>query len=165
MRSFFICAAIVLVLGTAQSAELIQNDTVRLDLRGDWRREPGDTPEQFVLVSKMKDVSLVLSTLKFKSSGVDLEMMTDKIREFRMRAEAETAKEFNRKIEIADPLKTRNDRGWHLQYFGRDNTGRTFRYYGIIVSGKVLNIYAESPTADFKKLEAVIQEVFAGLQF
>jgi hypothetical protein len=165
MRALLVCLAFLVTLPTTYSAELIETDVLRLQLKGDWKREPGETPEQFVLVSKMKDAALTISTMKFKTSGVDLEMMVDKLREFRMLGERDAAKEFNRKVEIADPLKTKGDRGWHLQYFGRDNTGRTFRYYGIVVPGKLLNIYAESPTADLKQLDAVLQEVFAGVQF
>jgi hypothetical protein len=31
--------------------------------------------------------------------------------------------------------------------------------------GKLMNIYAESPRADLKQLEDVLQEIFEGLQF
>jgi hypothetical protein len=165
MRSTIFALAFLFFSASVIAAETITTDTFRLEMKGDWRKLANSDPEQFTLRSKFKRVGLTISTTTFKESGVDLERMTKKLQEFRLDAEAAAAKKFNRKMEIAEPLITKVDRGWHLQYFGQDNTGRRFRFYGIVVPGKLMNIYAESTTADLKQLEEVLQEIFAGLQF
>ena len=165
MRSAIFSLAFLFCAAPTIAAETIATDTFRLELKGDWRKQANSDPEQFTLLSRAKGVGLTISTTKFKESGVDLERMTKKLQEFRLKAEATAAKEFDRTMEIAEPLITKVDRGWHVQYFGQDNTSRRFRYYGIVMPGKIMNIYAESPTANLKQLEEVLQEIFAGLQF
>lgn len=165
MRSTIFSLAFLFLTASVSAAETIATDTFRLEMKGDWRKQANSDPEQFTLLSRAKSVGLTISTTKFKESGVDLEWMTKKLEELRLKAEATAAKDFDRKMEIAEPRITKVDRGWHLQYFGQDNTGRRFRYYGIVMPGKLMNIYAESPTANLKQLEEVLQEIFAGLQF
>ncbi|WP_233423776.1 hypothetical protein [Paracidovorax citrulli] len=165
MRSFLLAGILALVVLPAMSAETLETDTFRLEMKGDWKKEPSSDAEQFTLTSRKKDVCLTVSTMKFKESGVDLERMTKKLQEVRLSVEEAAGKRFNRKIEIAEPLVTKAERGWHLQYFGKDNTGRKFRYFGIVVPGKLMNIYAESSSANFEQLDEVLQEIFKGLQF
>jgi len=165
MRTLTLAVILLAVTPGLRAAATIATDTFHLELKGDWRKQANADPEQFNLTSRAKDVGLTLSTMKFKETGVDLEKMTKKLQEFRLDGEATAAKRFNLKMEIAEPKMTKADRGWHLQYFGTDNTGRHFRYYGIVVPGKLLNIYAESASANFEQLDEVLQEIFAGLQF
>lgn len=165
MRALFCWWIFLFSAASAWAAETIVTDTFKLEMKGDWRRQANSELDQFTLVSKVKGVSLTVSTTTFKDSGVNLEEMTKKLQGIRLRAEESAAKAFNRKMEIAEPRISKVDRGWHLQYFGNDNTGRRFRYYGLVMPGKLMNIYAESPTADLKQLEDVLQEIFEGLQF
>lgn len=165
MRLFLLTGILALLSMPAMSAEILETDIFRLEMKGDWKKVPTNDAEQFMLISRKMDVSLTLSTMKFKETGVDLERMTRKLQESRLSGENSAGRKFNRKIEIAEPLLTIADRGWHLQYFGKDNTGRKFRYYGIVAPGKLMNLYAESSSANLEQLEVVLQEVFKGLQF
>lgn len=165
MRSFFVAGILALLTLPVMPAETLETDTFRLEMKGDWKRESSSDAAQFTLNSRMADVGLTLSTMKFKEAGVDLERMTKKLQEVRLSGEDAAGRRFNRKMEIAEPLITKADRGWHLQYFGKDNTGRKFRYFGIVVPGKVMNIYAESSSVSFEQLDEVLQEIFKGLQF
>jgi hypothetical protein len=128
MRALFCSWIFLFSAASAWAAETIVTDTFKLEMKGDWRRQASSDPEQFALVSKVKGVSLKVSTTTFKDSGVNLEEMTKKLQGIRLRAEESAAKVFNRKMEIAEPLISKVDRGWHLQYFGTDNTGRRCRY-------------------------------------
>ncbi|WP_156480036.1 hypothetical protein [Collimonas pratensis] len=147
------------------AAETMKTDTFSLEMQGDWKKGPSSDSEQFTFSSRKLGVDLTISTMKFKELGVDLERMTRKLQEFRLSGEEAAAKKFNLRMEISEPLITRADRGWHLQYFGNDSTGRTFRYYGIVVPGKLMNIYAESSSASLQQLDETLQEIFRGLQF
>ncbi|WP_426339206.1 hypothetical protein ACN9MZ_23115 [Pseudoduganella sp. S-14] len=165
MRQILSAGLLALTALSARSAETLETDTYRLEMKGDWKKKPANDAEQFTLVSRMKGISLTISTMKLKETVVDLERMTRKLQESRLSGEESAGKKFNRKIVIAEPLITKADRGWHLQYFGNDNTGRKFRYYGIVVPGKLMSIYAESSSANLEQLEEVLQEIFKGLQF
>lgn len=151
-------------MNTSLAGATIETDTFRLELKGDWRKSQGSDPEQFQLRSEDRGVDATLSTVTF-SETADLGVLTEKLKDMRLDAEEKAARRFNRQMEIADPLIAEYGRGWQLQYFGRDNTGRHFRYFGLVFPGKLLNLFVESDTANFEDLDSALQEVFSGLQF
>jgi hypothetical protein len=144
--------------------ETITTDTFHLEMRGDWKGTPTGDPEQFSLASESQDTALTLSTFVFPESA-DLALMAERLLDVRLGAEQSAAEQFQRHMEIAEPQVSPSDRGLYAQYFGRDTTGRHFRYFAILVPGKIMSIYAESGTADFEQLDEALQEVFEGLQF
>lgn len=156
--------ATVMTMNTSLAGVTIETDTFRLELKGDWRGDPSCDPEQFQLRSEERDVDATVSTVTF-SETADLRVLTEKLRGLRLDAEEGAARRFNRQMEIADPLIVEYSRGWQLQYFGRDNTGRHFRYFALVFPGKLLNLFVESGTANFEELDSALQEVFSGLQF
>lgn len=114
MRLFLFAAVLAVLSPPAMSAETLETDTFRLEMNGDWQKIPTNDPEQFTLISRKLNVSLTLSTVKFREAGVDLERMTKKFQETRLVGEEAAGTRFNLKIYIAEPLITKADRGWHL---------------------------------------------------
>lgn len=151
-------------MNTSFGSDVIETDTFRLVLKGDWKQSHGTDAEQFQLRSEGRDVDATVSTMTF-SEAADLGRLTEKLKDMRLKGEEDAARRFDRRMEIAEPLIVEYGRGWQLQYFGRDNTGRHFRYFALVFPGKLLNLFVESDTATFEQLDLALQELFSGLQF
>lgn len=136
-----------------------------LTLNGDWRELPSDDPEQKTFVSQTHDVRLVISSLDVTGSQVDPQEAAQHLVQMRMNAERDAAQRFGRLMTIAEPVVEPQPWGAMVAYYGRDNTGRTFNFSGMVTRRQVLQTYVESPTLSGDELFAVFQEIHQGLTF
>jgi hypothetical protein len=93
----------------------------------------------------------------------DTERIASKLKEFRFAGENNAVKTYNLKMTIADPFVVPFSRGHQVAYYGHDNTNRQFRYIGLVLSSKVINIYADSKTKNQRELKGIFNTLPKGL--
>lgn len=150
---------------SAHSAEVIETPAFKLKLEGSWTDEQSSDPEQKSYFSKKLDVGITTSYMFVSAKTTDTERIANKLKEFRLDGENKMAKAFDLHLTIAEPVVIPFSKGHQVAYFGHDNTNRQFRYLGLVLPKKTINIYAESKTKSQKELEDIFNQLLKGLSF
>ncbi len=164
MRKLFITLWALLSLNRAEAADIV-TPAFTLKLPGDWRLEKASSEDQQSAYSKSLDAGLTTSFVSMKAKPADTERIATKIKDFRLDAEAGAAKEFDLHMTIADPIVVPFSKGHQTAYFGHDNTGRQFRFLGLVTPDKTVSIYIESKSRSQAELESIFNELLKGLLF
>lgn len=164
MRKLLACLLAFLPFG-AWAASSVETRAFTLKLEGDWKQQQSSDPEQQTYYSKQLDVGLTTSFMLIKAKRSDTERIANKLKDFRLAAENTAADKFGLKMTIADPIVVPFSKGHQVAYYGHDNTNRQFRYLGLVLPSKVINIYAESKTRSQKEVEEVFEELLKSLSY
>ncbi len=156
-------AAVFASIPLVASAEVVDTPAFKLKLGGDWARLKSSDAEQVVLRSARLDVTATVSYTLMRAKPADTERVANKLKEFRLQAEEASAREFNVKLTIVEPIVVPMDGGHQVAYYGRDDRGRQFRYLGAVFPHKVVNIFVESPSKSEVGLKAVFDDLLRGL--
>jgi len=143
----------------------IDTPAFKLKLEGDWKPEKTSDPEQYSYYSRKLDVGLTASFTLINAKPSDTERIANKLKEFRLGGEDKAAKAFNLKMTIVEPIVVPFSKGHQVAYYGHDNKNRQFRYLGLVMPTKTINIYAESKTRSQKELEDIFNQLLKGLNF
>ncbi|HEY4340349.1 MAG TPA: hypothetical protein VGM97_10430 [Steroidobacteraceae bacterium] len=149
----------------AWASSTIETPAFTLKLNGDWIPGRSSDPEQRTFYSKQLDVGLTISFTFMKAKPSDTERIASKLKEFRLAGENSAAKTYNLKMTIADPIVAPFSKGHQVAYYGHDNTNRQFRYLGLVLPSKVINVYADSKTRNQRELEQIFNKLLKGLGF
>jgi len=149
----------------AGASSSIETPAFTLKLQGDWKPERSSDPEQQTYYSKQNDVGLTTSFMLMNGNSISTERIANKLKDFRLAGENKVAEKFKIRMTIADPIVVPFSKGHQVAYYGHDNTNRQFRYLGLVLPSKTINIYAESKTRSQKELEDIFNELLEGLSF
>lgn len=149
----------------ASAADLIQTSAFELKLAGTWVREQSSDPGQQSCYSKELDTGVTTSFILLDARPNDTERMAHKLKEFRLAGEDQAASEFNLKMTIAEPIVVPFSMGHQVAYYGHDSKNRQFRYLGLVLPNKIINVYAESKSKSQKELEEIFNQLLKGLSF
>jgi hypothetical protein len=163
MRKAF--AALLGLLPFLAGAHTLDAGAFQLKLPAGFTSQPSSDPQQFVLYSKAEDTYLTLSYLPMNAPAARLPEVARKLLEFRLQGEQAAAAASGLHLTIAEPIVVPFSRGQQVAYFGKDNHGRVFRYLGIVVPQKTINVFAESPSRSTQDLEKLFNQVLQGLKF
>jgi len=165
MRRAIAIVASIFSQGGIQAADLVETPAFKLHVSGDWRLVQSVDPEVRLLYSKELDVGVTASFMFMSAKPSDTERIATKLKEFRLQAENKAAAKLNLRMTIAEPIVVPFSQGHQVAYFGHDNTGRQFRYLGLALPAKNINLYAESKTRSQGELEKVFNQLLNGLSF
>ena len=148
----------------AIASTAIDTPAFKMELSGDWVQEQAQDSGQKSYYSKSLDTGLTTSYLLMKAKPSDTERIASKLIEFRLRGENAAANEFNIKMTIAEPILVPFSEGHQVAYYGHDSNNRQFRYLGVVMADKTINIYAESKTKSQSELEVIFNNLLKGLK-
>jgi len=154
-RSVQIVEAVVL--------ELKEPKYFKIALEGDWIETATNDPEQRAVYSKQSDVGVTISRMSGNFAKTGIDRAAEKLKDFRLAAEKKAGQTFQVHMTIASPVVAPFSRGYQVAYYGHDSRGRQFRYLGLVMSDKMINIYAESKSQTQEGLENVFASFIQGL--
>ena len=164
MRPLLVALVGLFCMNTS-AADSIQTPAFELKLPGTWVRESSSAPERYSYYSKELDTAITASFQLMNAKPSDTERIAHKLKEFRLAAENDAASEFNLKMTIAEPVVVPFSKGHQVAYYGHDTKNRQFRYLGLVLPNKTINIYAESESKSQQELEVIFNQVLRGLTF
>ena len=148
----------------AIASTMIDTPAFKMELEGVWVQEQTQDKEQNLYYSKSLDTGLTTSYLMMNAKPSDTERIANKLIDFRLRGENAAANEFNLKMTIAEPILVPFPKGHQVAYYGHDSSNRQFRYLGVVMPDKTINIYAESKTKSQAELEVIFNNLLKGLK-
>jgi hypothetical protein len=156
-------ALATLFAGRAVAAtQTIETPGFRLRLEGEWKLRPIVDPEQRIAYSSAEDVEITTSYLPLPPKAPGTERVANKLKELRLDAENEAARKYHLRTTIAGPVVQTFQDGHMVAYYGHDDTGRQFRYLGLVFPDKVVNLYAESKSRSQAELETFFKKMLEG---
>jgi hypothetical protein len=84
--------------------------------------------------------------------------------EFRLQAENRAAQSFNLKMTIAEPVVVAIAGGHAVAYYGSDNSGRQFRYSGVVTPKWITSVFVESRSRSEAQLKLILDELLEKLK-
>jgi hypothetical protein len=146
------------------SAEVtIRNSEYELHLDKDWIQVQCDNKEQVSFISKSQNAQLRIMVIDYKEFfdyQLKPEQMEKAAKALVLVGIKEEYKRSNgRTVTITNQLVSKIDRGYRADYSGRDSTNRSFKFIGIALPDKALNVLLEMPSQFENQLEPIAQFV------
>ena len=141
----------------------ISTPAFKLKLSEGWIQEPTNDTEQCSYYSHAKDIGIMCSYILMNAKLEDTDRIAKKLIEFRLGGEEAAANKFNLKMTISEPFIAPFSKGHQVAYFGHDSSNRQFRYLGVVMPSKAINIYAESSSKSQAELEEEFNTLLKGL--
>lgn len=151
--------------GPARADGVIETPAFILTLPGKWVAEPGADPAKRSYYSKKLDVGITTSFLMREADPGNTEQLARRLKEARVAGEQQVAKQFDYRLDMVDPVVVAFARGHQVAYQGQDSNGRQFRYLGLVLPSKTIQIYIESKTRNQAQLEAIFDDLLTYLRF
>ncbi|MCU7878985.1 MAG: hypothetical protein KZQ84_19725 [Candidatus Thiodiazotropha sp. (ex Lucinoma borealis)] len=148
----------------AIASAMIDTPAFKMELEGDWVQEQVQDKEQKSYYSKSLDTGLTTSYLMMNAKPSDTERIANKLIEFRLNGENAAANKFNLKMTIVEPILVPYSKGHQVAYYGHDSNNRQFRYLGVVMPDKTINIYTESKSKSQAELEVIFNNLIKGLK-
>ena len=133
-------------------------------LDGDWTVRCAIREEnQYCLISKVNDAQLTISGVDFKVRPGTLDKLAKATMRFVLNNEANNHSQGRGTIERnwTSPIPG----GIQLNYEGHDETGRFFRYAGLLFEYKLVNVYLEMPTRSASNSASVFESVLQRIRY
>jgi hypothetical protein len=162
MRKLF-PALFLTICGLAHADSMIDTPDFKLNLPGDWVVERTKDASQHSFYSKQQDVGITASSMHFKRGVPDLRRIANKLVETRLAAENAAGGEYGLHMTIAEPIVVPFRQGYQVAYYGHDSKNRQFRYLGVVVDGRIVNVYVESQSKSQQELENHFNQLLKGL--
>ncbi len=162
MRKLLAAILALLSFGAA-AGTAIETPAFKLMLGDGWTRGQSTDAEQQTYYSAKEDVGLTTSFMLVNAQPKDTERMANKLRDFRLKAEDTAAAQYGLKMTIVEPIVTPYGDGYQIAYYGHDSNNRQFRYLGVVMPKKIINIYAESKGRSQQELEVAFNGLLKGL--
>lgn len=143
----------------------VEHDELVFSLPGDWRSVPSEDREQLLFESDELEASVVLSVMRDLS--IPFEKLESSARVFaKARCDAE--------IDARPPGSVRFQEPWinlksaeqiaEVAYSGSDDTGLTFRFYGVVTRRKVVSVWIASSASNERRANAIVDDAIRGLR-
>lgn len=164
MRTTAAVLATVLWLGWASAAEHIVTSTSSFQVGGDWQLRRNRTSDDVSLYSDSRGIEVFILTQALPERPLKLKSLAE---DLVRRAELDhdrTAEHMHVAVARSAPVLSEFGRGWKAEFSGSDTSGRHFRHLQFVLPGRIIALYAESPSASSTAIEAAVQEVVRGMQ-
>ncbi len=149
----------------ALAAQTIETPAFTLKLPGDWKPQTTSDPDEHSYYSEAMDVRLATSFVVLDTLPTDTESVANRLKEVARDSEHWAAKHMNLDLTMAEPTVTQLPWGHRVAYFGHDNSHRQFRYVGLVLDRKAINVYVQSQSRSERELEAIVDRLLDGLAF
>ena len=120
----------------------VEHEELIFSLSGDWRGVPSEDREQLFFESVEHEASIVFSVMR--DLAIPIEKLESSARFFaKARCDAEISARAPGTVRFQEPwvgLKSDKEIA-EIAYSGNDDTGLTFRFYGLITRRKVVSIW------------------------
>jgi hypothetical protein len=143
----------------------MEDPNFSLELSPAWRALANDDAEQYSFRDDARDVDLTLSTMALAIRPDGLDQFANVLVNARLRAEADTARAFERRLTIFEPVIAPLPWGRALAYYGHDDGGRQFSYSAIITVFGFVGAFISSARLGERELMEALDEVVSGIVF
>jgi hypothetical protein len=116
------------------------------------------------LISDKYRVVATVSAQTVTRPGADVEAIAARLLELREKVERRHMEKAQRTLTLTTASK-KLPFGVQIEYFGHDSAGRELRYFGLVASTKVVNLYLETYGQSEDGLSQVFRELLKGLRF
>jgi hypothetical protein len=161
----WLCLLLVTGAPAAHADGVIETPAFILKLPGKWVAAPGSDAAKRSYYSKKLDVGLTASFVMREADPGDTAQLAQRLRDVRLAGEQQVAAQFNYTLDLVDPVIVAFARGHQVAYQGQDSNGRQFRYLGLVLPTKTIQIYLESKTRSQPELEGIFNELLTWLRF
>lgn len=143
----------------------VEHEELIFSLPGDWASVPSEDREQLLFESAQSEASIVLSVMRDLS--ISLDKLESTARFFgKVRAETEVAARPPGSVRFGDPwvnFKSAEEIA-EVAYAGADDTGLTFRFYGVVTRRKVVSVWVASSASNERLANKIVDDAIKGLR-
>lgn len=126
-----------------------------VELGSVWAVESQPDPGVYQLVAESYRTAATIAGKRWRKKPDDLKVTAAEYLKLRRSVEAQMAQEYGRTQTIHESLKEQ-PYGYQIELWGQDSEGRQFRYWAIVGSVKVVEIYMET----YSQSEVALEEIF-----
>lgn len=163
MKKFLLGICALFGLGAATDT-VVTTPAYSLKLGPGWVETPSTDPEQVNYFSSKENIYFVGSVMTLQNARPEqLEKITNKLRDMRIKAEEHVAAVAGRHVTVAEPLVAKFADGYQVSYWGHDDKHREFRYLGIVSTKYIASVYIESPTRSQQDIEGYFNTLLKSL--
>lgn len=144
---------------------MISDPNFSLRLEACWRETPSDDPEQYTFRDDARAIDLTLSAMTLAVAAGAIDEFARVLVDTRLRAEGDSARVFDHRATIYEPIVVPRPWGRAVAYYGHDDSGRQFSYSGIVTRHGVISLYMSTSALGERALMEVMDEVCSRVEF
>jgi hypothetical protein len=144
---------------------VISGPNFSLRLEACWRETPNDDPEHHAFRDDTRAIDLTVSAMTLAIAAEAIDEFARVLVDTRLRAEGDSARAFDRRATIYEPIVVPRPWGRAVAYYGHDESGRQFGYSGIVTRRGVISLYMSTSALGERALMEAVDEVCSRVEF